>query len=538
MSKKKAVKKGIFGEASLKVSKKYLIPDSRRRMVYIGSIAILLLLLTAGFNFRKQNASFASKGLLSSKHASLENDCKACHTPFSPVTSEKCSVCHEKQGDEQGVYTYKAHYLYKSNDFSRLTDDHDETACFACHTEHGGRESKLRSTADPYCVSCHAFKSFNDGHPQFDFAEHGEKTEESPGLKFTHIRHVKELVKKKKLTDLEQSCLFCHNPQPDGKNFQVTNFDQHCSSCHLLKDTATDFLPIKTKHSPGMETLETLQKNRTHGRRWAFYANQREFEIEEGEVLKNQLYHRDPWVMENLRGLRKMLYKDAGLADLLDASPEIPPYGSKEELARYNKLYRGLYREIYVEALETLSDYSTELRAQTEGRKAQKELKKIDEILSLLNKRLRNPYLQFEGMQVTEKFQKMTLQVSTKEGKKILNLVNELTKTCQECHNINKATIGRVQKDQRLLRRARFDHRAHILQSKCLECHTEIPIEEGIAGKILDNNPRDHAKIQNIPTIETCQECHKPYGASTHCSTCHDFHANKTHRSSLLRYLN
>ncbi len=538
MSKKKAAKKGSFGEVSLSVSKKYLVPDSRRRMFYIGGVAILLFLLAASFNFNKQNASFASKGLLSSKHAFLENDCQSCHEAFSPVTNKACSVCHEKQGDERGVYTYKAHYLYQSNDNSRPLEKQAEPACFSCHAEHGGRESKLRSTADPYCVSCHKFKSFNDGHPQFDFAEHGQRNEESPGLKFTHIRHVKELVKKKKLTDPEEACLFCHNPQTDGKSFQVTDFDQHCAACHLPKDTATDFLPIKTKHSPGMETLESLQKSRAPGTLWAFHANKKEFEIEDGEVLKNRIVHRDPWVLENLRGLRKMLYQDAGLADLLDASPELPPYGSKEERERYNKLYRGLYHEIYMEALETLSNRSRELLSQTKGGKAQKELKKIDEALNQLSQGLKDPYVQIDGTTLTEKFQKMPLQVSTGEGKKILNLVNELSKNCQECHYINKATIARVQKDQRLLRRARFDHRAHILQSKCLDCHTEIPIEKGIVGKILDNNPRDHAEIQNIPTIESCQKCHKTDGASTHCTTCHDFHANKTHRSTLLRYLN
>ena len=66
----------------------------------------------------------------------------------------------------------------------------------------------------------------------------------------------------------------------------------------------------------------------------------------------------------------------------------------------------------------------------------------------------------------------------------------------------------------------------------------------GSLSHLRDNNgdgkvdeSMDHSAIQNIPTIETCQNCHRTDAASDRCTTCHAFHPNKNQRSNLLLYL-
>ena len=74
---------------------------------------------------------------------------------------------------------------------------------------------------------------------------------------------------------------------------------------------------------------------------------------------------------------------------------------------------------------------------------------------------------------------------------------------------------------------------------ECLDCHTDIPIADGIYAEDLRSaeTETDRAAIQNLPRIENCQECHEPRQASNRCVTCHYFHPNKSRRSELLLYL-
>ena len=282
MSGKTQKQKGTFSEINLRLSKKYLPPASQRRMWLIGGGAGIVLILFIFINYFYQNASFASKGPLSSGHARLQSDCEACHTSFRSVANEKCSVCHEKYGDKLGVYTFSAHYLYRSNDFRRVESKEGEVPCFACHIEHAGRGAELKSVSDYACVTCHRFGSFNKKHPQFDFM--AEKQEDASGLRFTHIRHVREVEKRQKLVDIEKACLHCHNPQPDGKNFEPIDFNRHCDVCHLTRTTGTPRLPVRNRNVIGVETLQSIQERRPPGTRWAFYTNPNEFRVSGGKI--------------------------------------------------------------------------------------------------------------------------------------------------------------------------------------------------------------------------------------------------------------
>ncbi|MDZ7344376.1 MAG: hypothetical protein ONA90_07660, partial [candidate division KSB1 bacterium] len=188
---------------------------------------------------------------------------------------------------------------------------------------------------------------------------------------------------------------------------------------------------------------------------------------------------------------------------------------------------------IYQEAIRTLQDNAKALSGRPE-REVQQDLAKIDSLLKATQKRLRRQ--SHAGMSV-----KFLLPAKSSDGvapnEELNFLVNDLTKACRLCHVLSKAAILRVRNEQRVLHRAEFNHRAHILQRRCLECHTAIPILAPLADSTAVPKLADHSAIQNIPGIENCRACHNAAETSNRCVTCHYFHPNKTNRSSLLLYL-
>lgn len=529
---KKQKSKGAFSELRLAVSRKYIFPDSRRAMWMAGGLLGLGILIFCVIDFFFLKSSLTASGPLSSNHAKFAQDCASCHEPFGAVTSAKCSVCHEKTGDQLGAYTFASHYIYRSGEKQRLkTAGHDwaakETACAVCHLEHQGREARVTQVPDSYCTPCHAYGSFNKNHPQFQFAS--QKLADDSTLAFTHVKHVKEVVKREKLTDIERACLYCHNPQPDGKHFAAIDFDTHCQACHLTGTVGTPTLKIKTAESilePGVETLETIRSRRRPGTRWAFNTNPNEFQMKPGNrLVKAPVRHADPWVLENLRTIRGALYPNPGFGELLK---------TRGETAAPNR--QAAATAVYHEAIQTLQDYAAGLRGRPEP-EVQRELVKIDSLLKVARHKLqRQPVLNGDAKLLWPPA-KVNPNLSAEQITGLNDLALSLTEPCRECHTVEQAALRRVQKDQQILRRAEFNHRAHIVQRRCLECHTEIPLLAAIAGKTTLTLAQDRAAIQNIPGIENCRACHNANETSNRCVTCHYFHPNKAQRSNLLLYL-
>ncbi|MEE8523485.1 MAG: hypothetical protein V3T72_06100 [Thermoanaerobaculia bacterium] len=514
-------KKGTFSDLELPVAKKYLTPARRRGLLGLGGIAAALILAVAAWDFFGRRGELFAAGPLSSNHATFADDCASCHQPFGEVASDRCSVCHEKYGDELGVYTFVAHYIYRSNDFQRSTTSDHETACAGCHLEHLGREAEITRVSDARCLPCHDFGSFNRDHPQFEFA--AADLPDDAGLAFTHVHHVREVMQRQELIDVERACLHCHNAQSDGKSFQPIDFDRHCDACHLTATEKTPRLPLREpgETAAGVLALAAFQESGGAAARWAFYTDPNEYRQLGRGVSKSPLHHEDRWIMENLRALRRMLYPDAGLADLLLASAEVPA---------------GETRVLYREALATLREAAAGLRGRPEP-EIQQELDRIEQLLRDLERALEDPYTPLDETDFFLALERPDPGLGGELVAEIETLVADLTESCRRCHTVDKATFARVQKDQRVLRRAEFDHRAHILQVRCLECHGEIPILERLDVEEKTDAADDRAEIQNLPRIETCRTCHEPRQASNRCVTCHYFHPNKDRRSELLLYL-
>ena len=514
-------KKGTFGAPGLPVTPTYLVPKSRRRMILLGVVLAALAGLYIALDMTVRDAHFVSNGPLSSAHAALENDCSSCHDPWNAVTAEKCSTCHEKHGDSLGVYTWTSHYVYRSNDFQQAVPSPHETACAACHSEHRGRDAIITRTDDATCATCHEFPSFNDGHPNFDFA--AEEIPDDDALIFPHTRHVRELMQREGLADLERACLYCHQAQPDGKSFEPIRFDQHCDSCHLTTAIRTPPLPLEgAAKAVGVVPFERFRDSGEPGNQWALFTSSREFRQRGEEISKSPVYHQDPWILANLRRLRQKIYPDGGLADLLTASTDVPTSDLPE---------------LYEEAIATLETYALGLRG-SDDPDVQRDLRDVEDQLKKLRRAVRDPYTPLDESKFALALEGDEADLSEAEFSEIDALIFDLTSVCQQCHLVEKATIARVQNDQRVLDRARFDHRAHILDLRCLDCHYQIPIEESLDS--LEENPYppfDQAITQNLPAIDTCQECHTPKLAANRCTTCHDFHPNKNRRSSMLLYL-
>lgn len=514
--------KGSYGRVGLPVATQYVVPKRRRAMALVGALAIVLVLAWLGFDWFMGRGNLLSNGPLSSSHARLETECTSCHSQAERrVTDEQCAVCHEKYGDALGVYSFGAHYVYRSDDFRRLVPSEHEVPCFSCHLEHEGREAAITAVTDRQCFDCHPFASLNVGHPEFDFA--ADQLPDLGSLAFPHVHHVREVMKEEALEDVERTCLYCHNAQADGRNFDPINFDRHCDACHLAATTATPALPVRQEGGtePGVDSLETIVARGGPATRWALYTNPNEFRRRGDSVSKVPVHHRDPWVLENLRALRLRLHPDAGLADLLTTTPEVAESG---------------YRQLYREAIVTLEEQALGLRGRPEP-EVQSDLTKISDLLAELKRVVEEPFAALDESQFLLALARPNPDLTAEERAQIEALAGELTQPCRQCHTVTQATIERVQADQRVLRRAEFDHRAHILETRCLDCHGAIPIADGARSTEPVDPAVDRAEIQNLPTVDVCRECHNPQQATNACVTCHYFHPNKGRRSDLLLYL-
>jgi hypothetical protein len=334
---------------------------------------------------------------------------------------------------------------------------------------------------------------------------------------------VKEVLKKIANVNIETACLYCHKSEGEGKHFMPVNFDAHCAECHQPVGNETPALTIRDPGNPalpGVETLQMIQSRRGPGTFWAYYTNPGEFTVRAGtKVVKSPVYHKDPWVLENLKLIRQTLYTDVGLTDLLKTQGGVPP----NQGAR-----------LYKEAIATLQDYANGLRGRPEP-EVQAELARIDTLMREVQSKLDNSLSAFSIAAFSAKGMIDNPDLTAEQKKEFDDFARKVARPCLQCHVVEHAAILRVNADQRVLRRAEFNHRAHILQRRCLECHTEIAINQVIAEKDTSRSllVNDRSAIQNVPMIENCSGCHTPQEASTRCITCHLMHPNEGKSSNL-----
>lgn len=345
--------------------------------------------------------------------------------------------------------------------------------------EHRGRDTKLAAVTNAKCAGCH-FESFTDDHPNFQFAR--TQAPDDSSLKFTHIKHTSAgtwraiSLRDTGNTPLspEKTCSYCHEPEPDGKLFKPISFDRHCSACHI-NNALTPPLPMAAKNNgEGVHTLEEVLERNEVATQWARAANPNDFRLVGETRLLKRVAHRDPWVLWHLSGR--------------DTARRVP--------ARHEQTIFDL-------------QLTTAILRMTQDKGLHAQLARVDTVLRVL--------LKNSSQQPATSIINPVLQPPANPW------ADKIAKPCVECHYLSGPGVLAVNGEQEVLRRANFDHRAHIVQAQCLDCHFKIDIEKVAADTLLSVR-RDRASVQNLPEIAKCRQCHAEEKATVDCARCHEFH--------------
>lgn len=220
-------------------------------------------------------------GTISSAHANLANDCKACHeAAFTRVKDETCLSCHEDTRNHGHPDLLKAgtpspHGASKWLQEARLELEIPEGRCGSCHFEHNGPQGVLPKD-ETLCIDCHrdltarvnsvGLLDVTDFHqhpefrptivkdageePLFERISIADNPHENSGLIFPHDFHLKDPEVLRKLATLPAStrnpfgddmdCQGCHTLDAAGELFLPIEMERSCSMCHSLAFSVTD----------------------------------------------------------------------------------------------------------------------------------------------------------------------------------------------------------------------------------------------------------------------------------------------------------
>jgi hypothetical protein len=258
--------------------------------------ALALLGLAAAFLVVAQVSGWRRPimpGAVISQHAEMEARCEECHTTAAGVSNLRCQRCHDPAG--AGRMTNGAHVLFGSRD-ARKAAAAPELGCAECHVEHRRRDAALGRVDQDLCSSCH-FRSLR-GHPEFAVLR--AASVEVPGLKFTHDRHVAEVVKRHGGT-VKGTCTRCHEPTPGGRDIDPIAFDRHCAECHVKDGSVGPIDPVAQEDALPPEAILAA------GEKGVWLQRTETYEMSRGKVARTATSHRDGWVLYNLARLRREL---------------------------------------------------------------------------------------------------------------------------------------------------------------------------------------------------------------------------------------
>ena len=286
-------------------------------LVLGAGVAGFLVLLQLGGGWLSALREPLMPGSLAGTHSTIAN-CEACHATARGVPNFRCQRCHDESGP--GRMTQTAHagrHVPKQTD-ARAMDATQDLDCVTCHVEHRGRQAVLSVVSDTECAECHGaaretaegprprISDFDD-HPEFgviladrDARASGSRIQQVTGLFFSHAVHLK--AARKKLgsgTPDVRLCQECHKLEgPAGtaghREFAAVTFDGDCVSCHRDQ--------LVVKGAPATDLV--LQEE---GAPAPFTCDAKVFSCGDA-VVKDSVAHRDPWVLLNLRKLRRELY--------------------------------------------------------------------------------------------------------------------------------------------------------------------------------------------------------------------------------------
>lgn len=240
-----------------------------------------------------------STGALSTAHASLRNDCAACHQQaFVSVRDETCQSCHTKVHEHAQMDRLLAAGAHgglngQARAFIASSFNLPEGRCASCHSEHEGPKGAAASKPS-ICADCHSGLSkklpdtklldvsdFDRDHPEFrpaivttpSFDEPArqrislsDKPRENSGLKFPHKLHLSttnpvarmaQALGKSPGYGASLDCANCHRPEAGGARFAPIEMERDCGSCHSLAFSRADGVVRTLRHGkPEQAALE------------------------------------------------------------------------------------------------------------------------------------------------------------------------------------------------------------------------------------------------------------------------------------------
>lgn len=177
----------------------------------VASVAILYLMFGPHAATNKLGwHRWVEPGRLSSGHASLENNCAACHTSVTGVSAAKCIACHASDTELLQRQPTAFHA--------------DVGACNSCHIEHQGLVARP-ATMDHEAFSTISLKQLRHGGTGDQEAEHKLKVWlgvlSQPGHKNSVYPHASA-------KEASLNCASCHSNQDPHFGY----FGADCVQCH------------------------------------------------------------------------------------------------------------------------------------------------------------------------------------------------------------------------------------------------------------------------------------------------------------------
>jgi predicted CXXCH cytochrome family protein len=282
-------------------TKHYLYPrPAYARVLRAAAAGLAVALVLLAFQLTRWREPLMP-GALVAQHANIES-CQECHAPKVGASDLRCERCHDPSGAGRLVQAAHVGQIATAGRRNvRAAELAEERACASCHVEHRGRETALREVAEQQCLSCHASRQPEATGQRFriaSFASHPEfralrdKLRETPGIEFTHDRHVREVKKKLERASPgasdEMTCAECHQLEPRTRDFVPIAFAAHCVSCHQA-DLAMEPVAEADARAGGADDLERSG----------------------GKIAKRRVAHKDDWIVRNVRLLQSEVYPEA-----------------------------------------------------------------------------------------------------------------------------------------------------------------------------------------------------------------------------------
>ncbi len=196
-----------------------------KRLVHIVVAANLLACLWLVLRYPQL---MISPGEVLDAHHSLEQDCFACHSPFTGSNENQCIDCHAI--DQVGLTTTAGIAIEREADAVAFHQQLTSKNCMGCHKEHHGlfeiqmvpefSHQLLALPVRQNCNGCHQVPDKKYHHRTEDNCSLCHNSKHWEPAHFDHTRLEQEPTR---------TCESCHQ-SPDDKRHQ--HYGDHCQDCH------------------------------------------------------------------------------------------------------------------------------------------------------------------------------------------------------------------------------------------------------------------------------------------------------------------